>query len=49
MTLNSCDDDVIGIRVLNFECDGTVAVVVWMVSVDDGLRVDETGKQTKKT
>jgi len=49
MTLSSCDDDVISIRVLNLERDGTIAVVVGMVGVDDDLPVDETGKQTKKT
>jgi hypothetical protein len=49
MTLSSYDDDVVSIRVLNFECDGTISVVVRVVSVDDGLRVDETGKQAEET
>ena len=49
MTLNSDDDDVIRIRVLNFECDGTIPVVVGMIGIDDRLPVDETGKHPKKS
>ncbi len=49
MTQNFCDGDIVGIRVLNIECNRAISVIIWVGGIDCRLPVGKTRKHTKQT